>query len=89
MIYMTAVLCLFGLRPPPADPTYGRYTLPYAPREQRIRNDPKLTVWDDRVFLDSKGEATDEKTNSWLYFQVWWDEKAAKEKGALEAIVVV
>lgn len=72
---------LIRLRSPPVDPTFGRYTLPFSPYEQLIRDDPSYTCWDARVFLDRSGRAVEEKTNRWVWYQVWWNEAAAAKKG--------
>ncbi|KAG0149610.1 hypothetical protein CROQUDRAFT_653436 [Cronartium quercuum f. sp. fusiforme G11] len=65
------------------DPTYGRYTLPFSPREKLIRDNPSYTCWDARVFLDESRRPVEEKTNSWIWYQVWWDEKASQRTGAV------
>jgi len=69
------------------DPTYGRYSLPFSPREKDIRDDKKITCWDARVFLEDRAdglvaEPVEYKTSKWIWYQVWWDEEASKRTGA-------
>lgn len=73
------------IRSTPEDPSYGRYALPFSPLEQSIRNDPKYTCWDERIFLKNRGDGVSEpvetKTSEWIWYQVWWDEQASKRAG--------
>ncbi|KAH9822528.1 Alpha/Beta hydrolase protein [Melampsora americana] len=80
-VILNPFLDLVRLRSPPVDPTLGRYTLPFSPYEKLIRDDPSYTCWDARVFLDQSGKAVEEKTDRWVWYQVWWNEAAAAKTG--------
>ncbi|MBW0519203.1 hypothetical protein O181_058918 [Austropuccinia psidii MF-1] len=65
------------------DPTFGRFSLPYSPHENLIRNDPSISTWDHRIFLEKDSNLIDRQvnhqTNHWIYYQVWWDQSASKK----------
>ena len=53
----------------PDDPTFGRYDLPWSPREQALRSDPRWSVTEGRAHLD--GGASDKgKAREWVFYQV-------------------
>lgn len=54
---------------PPEDPTYGRYDLPWSPREQALRNDPRWEVTEGRAYLDGN-VANKGKAREWVFHQV-------------------
>ena len=51
------------------DPTFARYDLPWSPREQALRSDPRWNVTERRAYLD--GGASDKgKPRAWVFYQV-------------------
>lgn len=54
---------------PPDDATFGRHDLPWSPREQALRSDPRWDVSDGRAYLD-RGASAKGKARKWVFYQV-------------------
>jgi hypothetical protein len=65
----------------PADPTYGRGSIPFSPKEMALRTNPAYKFWDARVYLD-------EQKTRWIYYQVGPFRSKRMARGLIEKQVV-
>ncbi|CAH7672253.1 Alpha/Beta hydrolase protein, partial [Phakopsora pachyrhizi] len=81
-VFLDPLKCYLTIGGSAKDPTYGRFDLPFSPRENALRESKNIRCTGSRVFLDEEDRIVyDRKTDKWIWYQVWIDEEASKRNG--------